>query len=500
MANRDKIANAKGLPGVWGVLLFLMVAVSAYASDLDSLYSWARRTFWGHYVPQESLWAMYQRSLAEDDMPTAVQLAAAVSFVKYGTVDSALFDIAYCFIREGDFSAAEQAIRRAKKIFGECAMVFYLDALAELYSGDPKKAAKILKKALRRTKDPDERRFLETALAVMEVLRGKVAQGFSRFREIEGLRRIGFGEPLYEARLLGVKSLYGAGAGTLWVRQYYGVPSMILRIRPVFRFVDGSVWVGNALTVEQVSSILGSPYFQVNVERSGAVVIPRWTGIPVSADLNLWFVYVDENDIFDSVLVRVSGKLTGFAPADSFSVAIEELRRDAIVQWFDSLANPRHNFGEPFWQFVLSERIAAALSDSSQWEYGLALADSVLEFAPYLEELYLWRGAFSLFLKDYEDAYRYFVKPLERDSCNVWALYDAGVAQFFMGDYPRADSFFARAMRCDTLFAPVYLARGVLAQDFFDQPDSAMYFYSKYLELSDFLVPQVEQWMDELMR
>ena len=477
---------------------FLWTGV-VWGGKLDSLEMWAHNTFKGHYVPRESLFVSYERALADDDMPLAVQLAAAVSFVQYGTIDSALVDIAYCFARQGDISAADEAVERAQKIYGFSAQVEYVKALVELYSGAPRRGIRILKKALRGERDPEAKQFLATAIAFMEVLRGDIEDGFTGFRKIEHLRPVGHGAPLYEVRLLGVKSEYRAAVGTLWVRQYYGGPSMLLRIRPVFEFVDGSVSEGKSIVVEQICSILGSPYFQVNVERSGVVHIPRWGGVPASAEVKMWLVYVDETGNMDSVLVKVSGKLVGFAPADSFTVAIEDLRSEAIKAWFDSLFKPVHRVGsEPFWQFVLSERVAYALSDSSQWERGVALLDSVIKFAPYLTQLYLWRGAFSLFMHDYEQAYQFFTKPLEKDSCNVYALYDAGIASFFLKKYELADSLFARATSCDSLFAPAYLARGVLAQDYFEDFDSAARFYEKYLSLSNFLEPEVEQWLDEV--
>ncbi len=491
------------LRSLWGVIWFAVVILGivmpAGAGVVDSLQMWAKRTFWGHYVPRDSLFVSYERALADDDMPTAIQLAAALSFVEYETVDSALLDLGYCYIRAGDFSSADEVLSRAAKIYGKSSQIQYLRALAELYSGDPKGAIKILKRALKKARTAGQRKFLSVALAMMEILHGDLEDGFDRFRRIEDLKKIGFGKPMYEARLLGVRSEYNTAIGTLWVRQYYGFPSMVLRIRPVFRFVDGTVWVGKAVPVEQVASILGSPFFQVNVERSGIVHIPRWNGVPISASLEMWFVYLDENDDFDSILVKVSGELTGYAPADSFSVAVDELRRDAIVRWFDTLARPLNNpVGTSFWRFVLSRKVGEALADSSQWDRGIALVDSIIQVAPYLWELYLWRGAFSLFKGGYQEAYRYFSIPLKKHDCLVDALYDAGVAKFFLGDYRSADSLFARAVECDSLFAPAYLARGVLAQDFFDNPDSAAIYYKKYLSLTDFLRPEVEQWLEEM--
>ena len=478
-------------------VLFIFTTISE-ASQLDSLENWAKTTFWGHYIPPDSLVMDCYIAIASGDFPLMIRLSAGISYLKYDTIDSAMCDIAYGFIRLGDFSAADDAIDRAKSIWGENTQVVYLRALEELYSGNPRKAQKILKRKLKNASAENGEKFLLTALGMMEILDEKIDKGFKHFQNAENLAPIGFNSPMFEISLFEQTAHYNAVVGTLKIWQYYGLPSVIIRLRPIFRMADGSLYEGGVLGIEQVASLLGSPYFQVNVHRSSQVVIPRWDGISTSADMSIWVVYIDSRGELDSSLVKVNGELQGFLPADSFTVAIEDLREDGIKMWFDSLAKPTKKVGESFGRLVLSERVASALSDSEQWEYGKALVDSFIEVAPYITELYLWRGAFSLFEKNYGEAYDYFSKPLEKDSCNIYALYDAGVASYFLGNYEKSESLFVSATECQPNFAPPYLALGVINQDIFYNYEKAMRYYKKYLKLSNYLKIQVEKWMDEM--
>lgn len=486
----------RGLLFFSGVLLVFVSSLGA--SQLDSLENWTNKTFWGHYISPDSLKMDYYIASSSNDFPLMVRLAAGISYLNYNTIDSAMYDIAYCFIRSGDFSSAGDAIDRAENIWGENAQLVYLKALAELYSGNSGKARKILKKKSKDVSTDDDKKFISIALGMVEILDGKTRKGFTHLQRAENLTPIGFDSPLYEIRLFGQTANYNAIVGTLWIRQYYGFPSIIIRMRPIFQMMDGSIYNGAILGIEQVASLFGSPYFQADVHRSSQIVIPRWSGIPTSAKMSMWIVYIDSRNEFDSLLVKVIGKVEGFPPADNFTAAIEDLRKDAIKMWFDSLAKPTNEIGEPFWRLVLSAKVASALADSTQWEYGEAMVDSFIDVAPYITELYLWRGAFSLFLENYDDAFKYFSKPLEKNPHNIDALYDAGIACYFLDDYETAESLFIAVIECQKDFAPPYFALGVLNQDVFEDYKKATDYYEKYLKLTPYLKIEVEKWIDEM--
>ncbi|RKZ29847.1 hypothetical protein DRQ33_08430, partial [bacterium] len=195
--------------------------------------------------------------------------------------------------------------------------------------------------------------------------------------------------------------------------------------------------------------MFGSPYFQLGIERNGLFVIPRWSGIPIGGTVSLWIVYVDKKEILDSVLVNASGFVKGFPAADSFAISIQQLRKDAIHMWFDSLMAIGMSVNEPFWRFILSYRLASALSDTTRWDMGIEMADSIIATAPYLDNMYLWRGAFSLFKEEFDDAFYYFAIPVRRDSCSLHALYNAGVAKFLAGEYFEAEGLWLYAIDCD---------------------------------------------------
>ncbi len=481
-----------------GVLFLFLSPI--FCSRLDSLEMWVKNTFWGHYVPQESLRMEYYIALVSDDMPMATGLAAAISFTQFSTIDSALLDIAYCFIRSGNFSASSDAIERAEKIYGENVQSIYLKSLEQLYSGNARKAEKILKRGLNYAKNDAEKKFLMTASAMVKVLGGKVKDGFELFRRAENISARGLGQPYYEARLLGQTMRFEAVAGTLWMRQYAGYPTMLIRIRPIFKMFDGTVYESPPLDVEQIASLFGSPYLQVGIERTGSIVMPRWAGVPVSANIKMWIVHINHRGELDSSLVNVMGALSGYPPADSFTNAVDDIRKEAIILWFDSLAIPSRKFGEPFWRLVLSKRVAYMLADSSSWEQGVALVDSLIEVAPYISELFLWRGAFALFMQDYQTAFDYFMEPAQKESCYAEALYDAAIACYFQNEYQLAESLLVTTIECQEKFAPAYLALGVLNQDIFLDFQKAIVYYEKYLELSDFLNIQVKLWIEEMKK
>ena len=399
------------------LILIIIISVSS-AATLDELEQWAHDNFWGHYTPAESLDVEIYRSIADGDWQVAAYLFSARSFVEFGTIDSALLDIAYCLGRSGDFDNSRDALRRAIEIYGgENPQVVYVDAMLNIWSGNVRKARRILRSCLKKQKADYDKYFLKIALGIADILYGKTKKGFSLFRDADGISKLGTGTPDFEVRLFGQRVSYHSVIGTLYVRQYFGRPSVILRIRPVFRWSDGSRYSAEPLAIEQVAQIFGSPYFQVATERTGEILIPRWRGIPVGGEMSMWIVYIDESENLDSCYVVVSGELRGFPPADSFGTAVKDLRAKSIEMWFDTLMSRGSNIDQPFWRFILSYRISHALADSTRWQEGAAVVDSIIENAPFLSEMYLWRGAFSLFQERYEEAYKYFSAPLERDSC-----------------------------------------------------------------------------------
>ncbi len=487
---------SKGLLALLGVLV---LCAASHAITVDSLQTWAQNTFWGRYVPPDSLLYAYRLAVACGDFPTATFLAAGLSYILFGTIDSALCDIAYCLGKSGDISAARAFAKRALKLAPNSPQAIYVHALTLAWGGSFRKARKVLRKALAEAADTSSRNFFHKALGLVLTMRGDAAGAMRHFRRAEGISAHGAGKPMFQAKLFAQRIAYGAVVGSLYVREYIGKPVIVLRLRPTFKWLDGSSFSSAPMPVEQVCQLFGSPYFQRGVGRCAAITIPRWDGIPVGGEMSLWIVYVDEKGELDSTLVPVSGGVLGFPAADSFVVAVQELRRSAIRAWFDTLVKYTPTLRNPFWQFVLSFRAADALLDSSKWSAGEAFLDSVIAAAPYIPELYIWRGAFALFQQKYDTAYAYFSIPALRDSCNTDALYDAGVAKFLAGDYASAERLWRKALECNDKFAPAHLAMGVLYTDAIPDTQKAVEHYEKYLELSDYLAPEVSKWLQELL-
>ncbi len=482
------------------ILLFLLfLSSSSFALSLDELEKWSHDKFWGHYTPPESLETALFISTARGDWQVAAHIFAAKSFVQFDTIDSTLLDISYCLGKSGDIDNARKALLRAKRIYGDKnPQTTYMDAILNIWSGNTGKARRILRSALKKQKIDCDKKYLQTALGIANVLSGNLSRGFKWFRIADDVSKAGSGTPNFEAQIFGQNVRYESITGSLYVRQYFGRPSVILRIRPIFKWSDGSQYNAEPLTIEQIAQIFTSPYSQLGTERTGEIVIPRWQGIPVGGEIDMWIVYLDANKTLDSNYVVVSGRLRGFPSADSFDIAVKNLRKNAIQVWFDTLMAKVPNIDQPFWRFILSYRISSDLADTSRWDEGADIADSLLETAPFLSKLYLWRGAFSLFEKNYSEAYRYFIAPLLQDSCDVNSLFDAGVAKYFLGEYDVSESLWLRAADCDENFAPPQMALGVLYQDKKFDYNSARIHYIKYIELSDFLKEEVESWMQEM--
>ncbi len=498
--NRIEHKSYKGNTLLLFILFFLSIFNgSSFAVSLEELEKWSHDNFWGHYTPPESLETEQYISMACGDWQVAAYIFAAKSFVRFNTIDSALLDISYCIGKSGDINDAEEALLRAEKIYSaQNSQVAYMDAMLEIWSGNPDRARRILRAALKKQKTDYKKKYLQTALGIANVLSGNLSKGFKWFRIADDVSKAGTGTPDFEARIFGQSVRYGSVIGSLYVRQYFGRPSVILRIRPIFKWSDGSQYNADPLTIEQVSQIFSSPYFQLGTERTGEIVIPRWQGIPVGGEIDIWIVHLDENETLDSNYVVVSGRLRGFPPADSFDIAVKNLRKNAIRTWFDTLMVKISNIDQPFWHFILSYRISSDLADSSRWDEGINIADSLIGNAPFLRELYLWRGAFSLFEKNYDEAYRYFIAPLHSDSCDVNSLFDAGIAKYFLGEYDVAESLWLRSIDCDEDFAPPQMALGVLYQDKKFDYNKAKKHYLEYLKLSDFLKEEVESWLQEM--
>ncbi len=483
-----------------GVLF--VISSPCQATRLDSLEYWAFRTFHRSPIQLNDLKTQYYVTLAQNDWAIAMGIAAGVSYIQYTTIDSALMDIAYCSIRNGDFSFADDILDKLEKLYPRHSQVIYLRAMYELYKGSAKKAEKILVEALDEKEKESapffEENFLLTSLGIVEVLEGKIKSGFKKLRTALGLSPRGRGSPLYEARLIEQQFSMGIIEGTLLIRQHYGRPSMLLRMRPITYLVDGSRYIAGDLSVEQIASIYGSPYFQLGVTRTGRVFLPRWGGIPTSSPIDIWLVFIDSQENLDSTLVKVSGALLGYAFADSFVDALDMLEKKAIIMWFDSIANSAVQLSEPLWRFNLSREVGLFLSDSTQWERGISFIDSLIQLDPDISQLYLWRGALSLFMNDFETALEFFKIPVETDSCNVDAYYDAGVASYLLENYEDAIDYFSESIECQDKFAPAYLSLGVIyMNDYYDKAKAIENFH-RYHELSDFLQYEVEEWLEKL--
>jgi len=485
-----------------GVLF--VINTPCHATRLDSLEYWAFRTFHKAPIQLNDLKAQYYIALAQNDWSVAMGIGAGISYIQYTTIDSALMDIAYCSIRNGDFSFAGDVLDKLEKIYPNHSQVIYLSAMYELYIGSADKAEKILVEALEEKENAEEsapffeENFLLTSLGIVEVLEGKIKNGFKKLRIALGLSPRGRGSPLFEARLIEQQFGMGIIEGTLIIRQHYGRPSVLLRMRPITYLVDGSRYIAGDLSIEQIASIYGSPYFQIGVIRAGRVFLPRWGGIPTSSPMDIWLVYIDSQKKLDSSLVKVSGELLGYTFADSFVHALDMLETEAILMWFDSIASSSVQLSEPLWRFNLSREVGLFLSDSTRWERGIVYIDSLIQLDPDISQLYLWRGALSLFMKDFETALDFFIIPVETDSCNVDAYYDAGVASYLLGNYDDAIEYFSSSIECQDKFAPAYLSLGVLYMNDYYDDEKAIESFHRYQELSDFLQYEVEEWLEKL--
>ncbi|RKZ29846.1 hypothetical protein DRQ33_08425 [bacterium] len=222
------------------IITFLVAFTFANAISLDSLESWAHETFWGHYTLPDSLEFARNTAIARGDWQIAAFISAGAAFSRFGTIDSAMYDIAYCLAKTGDFEGAEEAIRRARKLYGKNnPQVQYISSLLAIWSGNASMADDIIQSALRKAPSEEARQFLQIAGGIISTLKGDIKSAFKMFKYAENISKKGTGRPRFEARMLGQSIQNSAVLGTLYIRQHYGRPCVVLRMRPVFDWQDG---------------------------------------------------------------------------------------------------------------------------------------------------------------------------------------------------------------------------------------------------------------------
>ncbi len=386
-------------------------------------------------------------------------------------------------------------------------------ALLLTRSGEYEKAADILERRIKDVKK-DERAGLYNDLALVRLREyAETEKQKSLKKAFQALRMDRFGNDMSRSEFRTAKLKFqieflphaeeGKFHFTLRIINELGSDAVILWIRTsvVFAREIESEFFNDDL--EDIRDLFGSFYIV-----QGDTLVTEPGGFEISGDIGRFARFYEGTALFECAALYPNGLITRCTANPSVVIKTE----NSLFPIYDALAYGEVAFAEstltalnargkrsarilpPRWR--ASIQLSSVMEDSSRWEYGLQLVDSLIneELNP---NLWVYKGALLYLLGRPEEAVHPLKQAIEADSSNFWAVYDLALVEYDLGNKVIAADLFLQTAKINRRMYVANLLAGVIFEEL-GLLGRALEQYNLAFSEVNFRSLEVMEWIDEL--